>query len=71
MKVQLTSVKMFIADLPPELQAVAAQAIKEEKERFERGDFTDQERAIHDYCEAAGRKLAQAIDAEIMAEMLG
>lgn len=54
----------FLATLPEHLQILALEAIKEEHERFERKDFTEEEKMFFKFasdCGLAAAKTAESI----------
>ena len=55
-------IEEFLATLPEDLQILALQAIKEERERFGRGDFTEEEKKIFKIASDLGRAAKKKIE---------
>ena len=62
MKFRPSAIDEFLATLPEDLQIIALQVIKEERERFERGDFTEEEKRVFQVAEDLGASAAKTIE---------
>jgi len=68
---ETNSIESFISTLPDELQVLALQVIKEEDERFARGDFTKEERACFEMAEKCGEICGETMDKTIIDAIKG
>lgn len=62
MKFHPSEIDRMLAEMPEEMQILALQAIIEEHERFQRGDFTEEEMRVFEYSEACGAAMAETVD---------
>uniref|UniRef100_A0A6M3LJP9 Uncharacterized protein n=1 Tax=viral metagenome TaxID=1070528 RepID=A0A6M3LJP9_9ZZZZ len=62
MKLRPSAIDEFLAPLPENLQILALQAIKEEHDRFERGDFTEEEKKLFQTAADLGTNAAKTIE---------
>ena len=63
---KLSAIEQYIENLPENLQLLALSAIKEEHDRWERGDLTPTEKAFEEMVFVSGQIMAQKIDEEIL-----
>ena len=61
-KLKPSAVEQFIATLPEDLQVKCLNAIKEEHDRWERGDLTPDEKELQEVARNLGRSAAQRRD---------
>lgn len=62
MKFRPSAIDEFLATLPEDLQILALQVIKEEHDRFERGDFTDEEKKMFQMASDLATNMAKTLD---------
>ena len=57
-----SSIDYLLAALPDDLQAMALQAIIDERNRIERGAYTEEERAMFENIDSLGWSAAETLD---------
>jgi len=62
MKFRPSAIDDFLATLPDDVQILALQAIKEERDRFGRGDFTEEEKKMFKMASDLGANAAKTFD---------
>ena len=66
MRFRPSAIDEFLATLPKDLQILALEAIKEEHNRFARGDFTEDEKKLFKRAGDLGSNMAKTIEKTAM-----
>jgi len=66
MQFRPSAIDELLATLPEDLQILALQAIKDEHDRIERGDFTEEEREMFKIVNDLGRSAGETMDSIII-----
>lgn len=66
-----SSLDVYISSLPPFYQKLAMNAIAEEHQRLERGEYTEEEYRYYSAIQIASAKLANNIDSLILKSLEG